>query len=160
MATTDGHLDRLGPLPITGSWLVPFTLYMVSRSLRVSLDRIKIARLHRDSSATAPKTIEQCATMLKKRVRAHGNFIENAPSIFILAAVAEVNGGSASVLNAVLAVFLLARVAHAEGFAARDSTYRALGAFGTLSSLVTLASYNGWLVRGYWGSKVPVSNSR
>lgn len=86
--------------------------------------------------------------------RAHANFIENVPLAFVLAAVAELNGGNRKALNVAMGVFLALRVAHVEvGLKGKDTLGpgRPLGYFGTQAFLGGLAAYGAYLVKGYWG---------
>jgi uncharacterized membrane protein YecN with MAPEG domain len=149
------------PLLITGTWLVPFALYLVNLSFRTSLTRASSSQFLGDRSIPlSPKDSTNWNTRpdvdpIYTMVRAHGNFIENVPMAFVLAAVAEMNGGSSRVLNSMLAAFLVARIAHAEGRVGKDAktagAARSVGVFGTLSVLSGLAVYNGILVWSYWG---------
>lgn len=86
--------------------------------------------------------------------RAHENFLENVPLAFIIAAVAELNGGNRKVLNIAMGVLLALRVAHVElGIKGKDTVGvgRPLGYFGTQAFIGGLAAYGAYLVKGYWG---------
>ncbi len=86
--------------------------------------------------------------------RSHGNFLESVPFAFILAAIAELNGGNRKVLNYTLATLFALRIAHVEMGMKRKDTLgpgRPIGYFGTQGLLVGLAAYGTYLIKGYWG---------
>ncbi len=86
--------------------------------------------------------------------RAHNNFLENVPLAFVLAAVAELNGGNRKVINIAMGVLLALRVAHVEmGIKGKDTVGpgRPIGYFGTQACIGGLAAYGAYLVKGYWG---------
>jgi len=86
--------------------------------------------------------------------RAHNNFLENVPLAFVLAAVAELNGGNRKVINIAMGVLLALRVAHVEmGLKGKDTVGpgRPIGYFGTQACIGGLAAYGAYLVKGYWG---------
>ncbi|KAK0742763.1 membrane-associated, eicosanoid/glutathione metabolism protein [Schizothecium vesticola] len=88
--------------------------------------------------------------------RSHANFVEHVPLALVLAAAAELNGGSKRALTTALGVLLAARVLHVEfGLRSPGATGmgRAVGWWGTMGAMGWLAGYGGWLVRGYWGVK-------
>lgn len=83
------------------------------------------------------------------------NFAENVPLALLLAAVVELNGGSRKLLTAGLSVLLVSRILHAElGLMAKNSAGpgRTIGHVGTMGTIVGLAGYAAYLVKGYWGS--------
>ena len=52
---------------------------------------------------------------LLRRIRAHGNYVENMPLFLILIGLIELAGGDRRILWAVGIAFILARIAHAFG---------------------------------------------
>ena len=91
---------------------------------------------------------------LRLSSRAQANFVENVPYAFILAAFAELNGASSTVLNYGLATLLALRIAHVEiGLYGKDAVGpgRPAGFFGTQAWLLGMAGYGAYLVKGYWG---------
>jgi uncharacterized protein len=68
------------------------------------------------------------------RMRAHANFVENAPFVLILIALIEYSAGTSVWLYAVAVVFLLGRVAHALGM----DGLRGARVTGTLTTMLTL----------------------
>lgn len=91
--------------------------------------------------------------------RCHQNFTENVPLALFLGAVVEMNGGNRKVLTGGLAALLVFRILHVEfGIKMKDNKGneslgpgRIVGHFGTLSFMLGMAGYAGWLVKGYWG---------
>ncbi|MXO60100.1 MAPEG family protein [Altererythrobacter salegens] len=53
--------------------------------------------------------------LLGRRMRAHMNFVEYTPFVLILCAAIELAGRGGMILKAVMAIYMLARVAHAIG---------------------------------------------
>ncbi|AZI34582.1 hypothetical protein NT2_02_01690 [Caenibius tardaugens NBRC 16725] len=74
--------------------------------------------------------------LLGRRMRAHSNFIENAPLVLILIGAIELTGKGGTWLALVAAVYLLARVAHPFGMD-RDGA-NVLRAGGTMVTMLTL----------------------
>ena len=80
------------------------------------------------------------------RVRAHGNFIENAPLTLLgLLAVAFMNG-SPVMLHVLGIVFILGRVFHAMGMAGTFGQGRLIGTLATLLSYIVMALYLLYLI--------------
>jgi uncharacterized protein len=90
-------------LPITSLLAGLFALMMVILSLQISLDRVKLG------------AEQQQDKTLRRKVRAHGNFIEYAPSMLILVGLMEYSGGSKTLVMSIAAVFFITRVLHALG---------------------------------------------
>ena len=87
-------------------------------------------------------------------VRSHENFAENVPLALFLASVVELNGGDRRVLTGGLATLLIARIIHVElGLRAPKSTGngRPVGHLTSLGTILGLAGYAAYLVKGYWG---------
>ena len=73
---------------------------------------------------------------LIRRMRAHANFVENAPFVLILVGVIELSGRGEPWLAWVAGLFIIARVAHAFGM---DGGSMQVGRMiGTIVSLLTL----------------------
>ncbi|KAI9178834.1 hypothetical protein H9P43_005496 [Blastocladiella emersonii ATCC 22665] len=81
-------------------------------------------------------------------VRAHGNLIETAPLVLLLAAFAEYNGAvSSTTLHRVLAAFTVGRILHAElglnvknvGIGPGAGPGRQIGMAATMGAIVTLS---------------------
>lgn len=92
-------------LPVTSLLAGIFALLMVALSLQVSMRRAKLKVAFGDSNDNT----------LRRRIRAHGNFIEYAPIALIALALVEL-GNAAEPLAVGLAVaFFLSRALHAVG---------------------------------------------
>jgi uncharacterized membrane protein YecN with MAPEG domain len=79
---------------------------------------------------------------LLRRVRAHGNYIENMPLFLILTGLLELAGGDQRILWAAGIAFILARIVHAFGM---DSPARLrLRMIGVIVSTLVLIGLAGW----------------
>jgi uncharacterized membrane protein YecN with MAPEG domain len=94
------------PFPITTSALAAiFAILMVLLSLIVSLRRAKLNVTNGDGNDD----------VLRRRIRAHGNFAENAPLALMLLLLLEFTAVSRTVVIIVAALFCASRVLHALG---------------------------------------------
>lgn len=84
---------------------------------------------------------------------AHRNFLENAPFAMGLAALIELNGGSRSTLTYIMGMFTAARLSHAFGINGGTAAirFRQAGFLASTGTLVGLAGWSAYLVKGYWG---------
>jgi len=80
--------------------------------------------------------------LLTARMRAHANFVENAPFVLILLGLVELAGGSTAALWVIGAVFVVARVAHALGM--ERPTPNPLRAGGALATWLLMAVLAAW----------------
>lgn len=79
---------------------------------------------------------------LHRRIRAHGNYIENMPIVLILLALLELAGGDARLLWGAAIIFIVARLLHAFGMdRTPPSKLRMFGMMGSILALVILAGY-------------------
>ena len=79
---------------------------------------------------------------LARRMRAHTNFVEYTPFILILCAVIELAGRGGLALSVVMALYFLARMAHAVGMDGEAvPKTRVIGIAVTFLSLLGLAIY-------------------
>lgn len=85
---------------------------------------------------------------LNRRIRRHGNFIENAPMFLILLSLFEAMGGAQPVAMGLAGLFLAARISHALSLSSADApiALRAFGALGTILSLLGGAGFLAWQV--------------
>jgi len=149
-------------LPITGTWTLPFTAYLLLLSSRIqnehyigdSLPASKSTSTTTDilskPNSSASSTEPDALTIAS---RSHANFLENVPYAFILAAVAELNGADRKVLNSVMGALLALRIAHVElGLRGEKQIRwgRPLGYFGTNGVLLGMSGWVAYLVKGYW----------
>ena len=79
---------------------------------------------------------------LHRRIRAHGNYIENMPLVLILLALLELAGGDARILWGAAIIFIVARLLHAFGMdRTPPSKLRMFGMMGSVLALLILAGY-------------------
>ena len=79
---------------------------------------------------------------LLRRIRAHGNYVENMPFFLILLGLVELAGGDRRILWGIAIAFVLARIAHAFGMD-QPSPSR-LRLVGMLTSTLVLIGLAGW----------------
>ena len=86
---------------------------------------------------------------LLKRVRAHGNAIENMPLALILLGGMELNGYSATIIHSFGAILFFSRVAHAAGLSRSSGT--SAGRFaGSLFTWLLMLTMAGFAIVGYF----------
>ena len=79
---------------------------------------------------------------LHRRIRAHGNYVENMPVVLILLALVELAGGDPRVLWGTAILFVISRLLHAFGMdRPSPSRLRMFGMIGSTVALVLLAGY-------------------
>jgi hypothetical protein len=79
---------------------------------------------------------------LLRRMRAHGNYVENMPIVLILLALIELAGGDPRILWGAAILFILSRILHAFGMdRTSPSRLRMFGMMGNTLALVILAGY-------------------
>lgn len=105
-------------LPVTLIIAGVFALLMVALSLPISLRR----RATRNAAADGGADAE-----LQRRIRAHGNFIEYAPSMLLIIALMEGSGATHPLVASVGMAFLISRLLHAFGMLRNVLPARALG---------------------------------
>ncbi len=81
---------------------------------------------------------------LIRRMRAHANFIENAPLVLIMIAALEFAHPGSTALAAVAGVFLLGRVGH--GLGMDGGSFRLGRVIGTVITLLTQIGLAGWAI--------------
>jgi uncharacterized membrane protein YecN with MAPEG domain len=140
---------------VTSTWALPFTAYMLLLQGRVTNTRIKNEHYFGDHLSTDKPSGKEHSKPdpLHLASRAHQNFIENVPYALILAAAAEINGGSRKVINYSLAALLVLRIMHVEiGLYGKDTVGpgRPIAFFGTQAWMAAMAGYGAYLVKGYW----------
>lgn len=139
---------------MTGTFVLPFTAYYALLSIRTVRERLEKGHyLGDNSSTTSSERYDYKNDKLFLLTRAHTNFVENVPLAFILATLAEVNGGSRKVPSWFLGSFLAMRVLHADfGILQQGSGRgRPIGYFGSVGLLSALAGYGIFFVKSYWG---------
>ncbi|KAL8685709.1 MAG: hypothetical protein Q9218_007588 [Villophora microphyllina] len=143
-------------LPVTGTWTLPFTAYLLLLSNRVVYQRIKNKQFLGDrlKPEDTKATDNTNPDPLYLENRCHQNFLENVPLAFILTAIAELNGANRTVLNYAMAALFALRVGHVElGLRGKDAMApgRLMGLLGSQGFLGGMAAYGTYLVKGYWG---------
>ena len=85
---------------------------------------------------------------LLRRIRAHGNYVENMPIVIILIGLLELAGGDRRILWAAGIAFILARIAHAFGMDRPQPDplrLRMIGIIVTMLILLGLSLYAIWI---------------
>jgi uncharacterized membrane protein YecN with MAPEG domain len=120
-------------LPVTTFLAGLFALLMVPLSLQVSLRRVKLGA---ESSGSGRDET------LRRRIRAHGNFIEYAPTALIAVGLVEFGGGPKLLGLGLAFAFGLSRVMHAIGMLYTSKP--------TLRAAAMLIQHVAFLVAGVW----------
>lgn len=120
-------------LTITSLLAGIFALLMVPLSLQVSMRRVGL-----DGISFGDGDDE----ILRRRIRAHGNFIEYAPTALISVGLIEYGGGAKPFVIGLASAFLASRILHAAGMLYTSTpTLRAGG---------MLVQHAAFLVAGCW----------
>ncbi|MGB4248959.1 MAG: MAPEG family protein [Pseudohongiellaceae bacterium] len=119
-------------LQITSILTGLFCLFMVTLSLRVSLRR-------REMNVSVGDGGDK---VLQRRIRAHGNFIENAPLMVLAVAVIEYNAGVRWLVAVIALAFLVSRVVHAIGILYMERP--------TLRAIAMVMQHSAFVVAGLW----------
>ena len=79
---------------------------------------------------------------LHRRIRAHGNYVENMPVVLILLALVELAGGDPRILWGAAIIFMVSRLLHAFGMdRPSPSRLRMFGMMGNMLALLILVGY-------------------
>jgi uncharacterized protein len=83
---------------------------------------------------------------LRRRIRAHGNFVEFVPIALLLLALAEHTGMGSLFIHLFGIILLVGRIAHAYGICQKDEVFifRMVGTIATLSVIGILSLYCIW----------------
>jgi uncharacterized membrane protein YecN with MAPEG domain len=104
-------------LPVTFFLTAVFALAMVGLSIYVSMWRRSLNVAFGDGNNDT----------LRRRIRAHANFVENAPILLILTGALEIGQVTQWVIGLIAIGFIVARVLHAFGtLFGRDARLRAV----------------------------------
>jgi uncharacterized protein len=114
-----------------------FALMMVPLSLQISIRRLKVRTVFGDDG---DKT-------LRRRIRAHGNFIEYAPMALIVLGLVEVQSESSLFVWTLGIAFLFSRVIHAIGMLYTSTP--ALRAIGMTVQHIAFLISGVWLILGF-----------
>jgi len=126
-------------LPITSLLAGIFSLMMIPLSLQVSMRRFKTGIA--DSSGADD-------LVLRRRIRAHGNFIEYAPTALIALGLIEYGGATTFLVYSLAAAFLGSRLLHALGMLYASGP--ALRGAGMLIQHAAFLVAGSWLVLKAW----------
>ncbi len=96
-------------LPITSIYTALFAIMMVPLSLSVSMHYLKTG-----TSQATPDVLKNDET-LRRKTRAHGNFIEYVPTALILLGLLEISAANRTILWIAGGAFVFARALHAFG---------------------------------------------
>ena len=119
-------------LPMTMLLTGIFALLMVALSLQVSFRRLALKTELGDGNDE----------ILRRRVRAHGNFAEYAPSALIILAMVEYTGTASLWVIVLAAVFLATRLLHAFGILYAPSSQA--------KPVAIMLQHGAFLVAGAW----------
>jgi len=119
-------------LPVTSLVAGVFALLMVPLSLQVTWRRVKVRARFGDAGDE----------VLRRRIRAHGNFIEYAPTALIVLALVEIGGGVLFLTWGLGGAFLASRVLHAVGMLYTSTP--------KLTAIAMLMQHAAFLVAGGW----------
>ena len=120
-------------LGITSLLVGLFALLMVPLSLQVSMRRVKLGGVSVGDAGDET---------LRRRIRAHGNFIEYAPTALIAVGLVEYGGASKPLVVGLALAFLLSRALHAIGMLYTSTP--------TLRAGAMLIQHAAFLVAGAW----------
>jgi hypothetical protein len=119
-------------LPITSVIAGIFALMMVPLSLQISMRRTKVKVAYGDADDRD----------LRRKIRAHGNFIEYAPTALIVLALVELAGASSLFVWCLGGLFVLGRVLHAMGMLYTSTP--------KLQALAMIMNHAAFLISGTW----------
>ena len=93
---------------------------------------------------------------LLRRIRAHGNYVENMPFFLILLGLVELAGGDPRILWGIAIAFVLARITHAFGMDRPSSS--GLRVIGMVTSTLLLLGLAGWALSYAYRQPVETRN--
>lgn len=97
---------------MTAFYAALLAMVLLALSFWVSMGRIKYLAHHGDAGQED----------LRRRIRAHANFIEYVPMALILIGLNEAAGASATMVQALLVILLVSRIAHPIGMVAPEAS--------------------------------------
>lgn len=122
----------MNPMAITTLVAGIFAILMVILSLQVSLRRKSTNTVFGDADDDT----------LRRRIRAHGNFIEYAPLAVIVLGLVEYHGATHWVVSALAFGFIFSRVVHALGMLYTSTPF--------VRGIAMLVNHACFLVAGGW----------
>ncbi|KZD00363.1 MULTISPECIES: MAPEG family protein [unclassified Thalassospira] len=121
------------PLPVTIFITAVFVLMLTVLSLMVSIRRAQLNVLSGDGDDNT----------LRRRIRAHGNFVENAPLCILLILAIEAILATSTIIWVVAAILIASRILHAIGTLTRS---KRIIAPAMVMQHITLAICGVWLL--------------
>ncbi|BDW95273.1 hypothetical protein MACH10_09580 [Thalassospira tepidiphila] len=121
------------PLPVTIFITAVFVLMLTVLSLMVSIRRAQLNVLSGDGDDNT----------LRRRIRAHGNFVENAPLCILLILAIEAILATSTIIWIVAAILIASRILHAIGTLTRS---KRIIAPAMVMQHITLAICGVWLL--------------
>ncbi|MBP3127801.1 MAPEG family protein [Thalassospira sp. ER-Se-21-Dark] len=127
------------PLPVTIFITAVFVLMLTVLSLMVSIRRAQLNVLSGDGDDNT----------LRRRIRAHGNFVENAPLCILLILAIEAILATSTIIWIVAAILIASRILHAIGTLTRS---KRIIAPAMVMQHITLAICGVWLLIQAFGN--------
>jgi uncharacterized membrane protein YecN with MAPEG domain len=127
------------PLPVTIFITAVFVLMLTVLSLMVSIRRAQLNVLSGDGDDNT----------LRRRIRAHGNFVENAPLCILLILAIEAILATSTIIWIVAAILIASRILHAIGTLTRS---KRIIAPAMVMQHITLAICGVWLLIQSFGN--------
>ena len=127
------------PLPVTIFITAVFVLMLTVLSLMVSIRRAQLNVLSGDGDDNT----------LRRRIRAHGNFVENAPLCILLILAIEAILATSTIIWVVAAILIASRILHAIGTLTRS---KRIIAPAMVMQHITLAICGVWLLIQSFGN--------
>jgi len=130
----------MSSLPVTSTIAACLAIIMFPLTFQVSLRRISAGNVVFGDAGE---------DVLRRRIRAFGNFVEYAPMCLVLLALVEMGGGSQILLWTVGGLLLLGRIVHALGMLyANNAAPRGAAMIMTYAAFLVPAV---WLLKNVWG---------
>ncbi|KJE34399.1 hypothetical protein UF64_15080 [Thalassospira sp. HJ] len=127
------------PLPVTICITAVFVLMLTGLSLMVSVRRAQVGVLSGDGDDNT----------LRRRIRAHGNFVENAPLCVLLILAIEAILATSDIIWIVAVILIASRLLHAIGTLKRS---KRIIAPAMVMQHITLAVCGVWLLIQSFGN--------
>lgn len=116
-------------LPVTSLLAAAFAVALVALSFPISLRRLKVGDMVGDSADD----------VLRRRIRAQGNFIEYVPLGLMTLALVEAQAAPLWLLLAIATMLVIGRALHAVGMLANSGPVRGFGMIFTYLALLGAA---------------------
>ena len=124
-------------LPITAIFTGIFAILMVPLSLQISIHYARTGKTQADPNVLSDE-------VLRRKTRAHGNFIEYVPLALIGLGLVELGGASPTLVWSLGSLFLAARLIHVVGTMTADTPI--LRGIGMITGHAVYLTMGGWLI--------------